>query len=779
MELTPEAVLEVLGTIPTTPEIQVTHRHVYYIIGKPSCGKTTLATSLADYIDAKSISPITALTQALSENAFPDRHQLLEILANGDLISPEKIIQIMQKEVNSDVAEYKGYVIDGLSCNSNFKNVVNLVSSPFDITFLKKTLDEKAKGHIPVLIRLQISDENLIRRRAAQWIDPSTNIGYSGQQVLYSRMRRSQGLKEGTDDLAASLDVERLLHDKDGSSKNITEAAVMDGEDSDSNEDIEDSNTADNDILNQDLDKLKTNMSSTMYAERLKIVQNKKSWDMISEQILDRLIKRPEDDPLQSPINLAEYHKIEEDLNDIQSNYFDGRNVIDLDATQHPDVVFNQLKSCLAARNLSIYSIPVEATRLYAPEGGVTGLTDSDIIQHYISLNIKKYEPQRGLGHFKKFCPVTLYNTNELVEGDLKYAALYRGGIYVFISDDYADKFVKNPNKFLSKQYAVSNIRASFIGTPLSGKSTQARLLAEKYCLTCISLDSIFEKLEEMNLNPQERKCTPGEYKDLNNIFFNKIMENLRNGSAITIELLTETIKLIVNQAAMQGKNGWVLDGYPRTAEQARALVSAGIVPKLVFNLINDINNPSTISRSSIICKNSPGDTTQGARNTGVTLFPQLLQLYNNHNNELPEILKIMEEVDAKIVEINADKTIATLINQIICSINPFTPSAVSLSIFPSTDVKLEVGITNYYCPVTLKQEKRLIKGNKSISAQYQNLAYYFATQEARTEFLQLPFRICPQHKNPTTPSSIYGPRRFWKDDMHSIFIQKVGNSAR
>ncbi|KAJ1341593.1 hypothetical protein BSLG_003820 [Batrachochytrium salamandrivorans] len=73
----------------------------------------------------------------------------------------------MQKEVNSDVAEYKGYVIDGLSCNSNFKNVVNLVSSPFDITFLKKTLDEKAKGHIPVLIRLQISDENLIRRRAA------------------------------------------------------------------------------------------------------------------------------------------------------------------------------------------------------------------------------------------------------------------------------------------------------------------------------------------------------------------------------------------------------------------------------------------------------------------------------------------------------------------------------------------------------------------------------------------------------------------------------------
>ncbi|KAH6571770.1 hypothetical protein BASA50_001642 [Batrachochytrium salamandrivorans] len=775
MELTPEAVLEVLGTIPTTPEIQVTHRHVYYIIGKPSCGKTTLATSLADYIDAKSISPITALTQALSENAFPDRHQLLEILANGDLISPEKIIQIMQKEVNSDVAEYKGYVIDGLSCNSNFKNVVNLVSSPFDITFLKKTLDEKAKGHIPVLIRLQISDENLIRRRAAQWIDPSTNIGYSGQQVLYSRMRRSQGLKEGTDDLAASLDVERLLHDKDGSSKNITEAAVMDGEDSDSNEDIEDSNTADNDILNQDLDKLKTNMSSTMYAERLKIVQNKKSWDMISEQILDRLIKRPEDDPLQSPINLAEYHKIEEDLNDIQSNYFDGRNVIDLDATQHPDVVFNQLKSCLAARNLSIYSIPVEATRLYAPEGGVTGLTDSDIIQHYISLNIKKYEPQRGLGHFKKFCPVTLYNTNELVEGDLKYAALYRGGIYVFISDDYADKFVKNPNKFLSKQYAVSNIRASFIGTPLSGKSTQARLLAEKYCLTCISLDSIFEKLEEMNLNPQERKCTPGEYKDLNNIFFNKIMENLRNGSAITIELLTETIKLIVNQAAMQGKNGWVLDGYPRTAEQARALVSAGIVPKLVFNLINDINNPSTISRSSIICKNSPGDTTQGARNTGVTLFPQLLQLYNNHNNELPEILKIMEEVDAKIVEINADKTIATLINQIICSINPFTPSAVSLSIFPSTDVKLEVGITNYYCPVTLKQEKRLIKGNKSISAQYQNLAYYFATQEARTEFLQLPFVFVHNIKIPPPRLVFMGPEGSGKTTCIQFLSKKWG----
>ncbi|KAH9266081.1 hypothetical protein BASA83_010818 [Batrachochytrium salamandrivorans] len=205
----------------------------------------------------------------------------------------------------------------------------------------------------------------------------------------------------------------------------------------------------------------------------------------------------------------------------------------------------------------------------------------------------------------------------------------------------------------------------------------------------------------------------------------------------------------------MQGKNGWVLDGYPRTAEQARALVSAGIVPKLVFNLINDINNPSTISRSSIICKNSPGDTTQGARNTGVTLFPQLLQLYNNHNNELPEILKIMEEI--------------------ICSINPFTPSAVSLSIFPSTDVKLEVGITNYYCPVTLKQEKRLIKGNKSISAQYQNLAYYFATQEARTEFLQLPFVFVHNIKIPPPRLVFMGPEGSGKTTCIQFLSKKWG----
>ena len=91
-----------------------------------------------------------------------------------------------------------GYVLDGIPFN--FSSSAESDEMPQDLKKLEQIITNRHPTLIPVLINLSISDENLIRRRAAQWVDPKSNICYPGQQVSYSRKRRHEGWITGAED---------------------------------------------------------------------------------------------------------------------------------------------------------------------------------------------------------------------------------------------------------------------------------------------------------------------------------------------------------------------------------------------------------------------------------------------------------------------------------------------------------------------------------------------------------------------------------------------------
>ncbi|KAL2914320.1 hypothetical protein HK105_206092 [Polyrhizophydium stewartii] len=885
MELTQALIQEALASIPPPPSVPVTPRHVYFILGKPGCGKTTLAARLAAHTETKLVSPETCLAKALSDELSPNRPQLLEHLSNGGGITPEQIIKMMQETHATDEARFKGFVLDGLPCGLNTKKTIDPELLPLDMVVLHKLLQEHEATHVPVLVHLGISDDNLVRRRAAQWLDPVTNIGYPGQQVAYSRLRRAQGWVDGQEDEVAVAEAAAAVRansaDRDaladagasgtGAGGDDTAAGAGAGEDAAEKEAAEKEEL---DVDSEDADAADARAASAApqdaaaLAARAKLraqiaIKNKTTWPILSEQILDRLIKRPEDHPDASPLDLAEYAKYDRALSELRAKYFDMQHIIDLDATQHPDIVFDQLKKCLDARVFSLTNKPVEAKRLTPPEGGFKGLADADIIRYYSALNVEDGQPRRDIGCFGNYCPVSFYNSGALVLGDMTFAAAYRGAIYSFANEAFAEQFIDNPDKYLAKPLALPSMHVAILGAPLAGKSTAAKLLALRYGLALISVERILAKWESTEpvreakepgsggsgsggggsggggkkeskakagsnaqllgsaaaISPPESAGsggTPataaaaaaastasaggsaaasagggartgsgngsggggggtgsGEKKKGEGNLFSKIAVKLRKGAVIPTEMLTEVVKYGIRQAETQGKagRGWVLDGYPRTGEQAKSLIAAGVIPKFVVHLQNDLNSEMIEPRHSAVLTTPTGkptttstaaSTQSNVRNTAETdpimAQPFYDSLYGGYKDEINEVVRVMEESEASIVTVPSDQTIPVLLNQVIAGVDPFVPKAAVLPLKSDGALEDELGATRDYCPVMLRSSNMMVKGNKAIGAKYLGRAYYFSTEEARAAFLKEPNTFVTDVKIPPPRIVFIGP---------------------
>ena len=94
------------------------------------------------------------------------------------------------------------------------------------------------------------------------------------------------------------------------------------------------------------------------------------------------------------------------------------------------------------------------------------------------------------------------------------------------------------------------------LGAPGAGKGTQAKMIAEKYRIPHISTGDIFRANIK---NGTELGKQAKEYMD--------------KGQLVPDEL---TVKILLDRVAQEDcKNGYVLDGFPRTIPQAEVLDKA------------------------------------------------------------------------------------------------------------------------------------------------------------------------------------------------------------
>src|SRR5574341_882316 len=110
-------------------------------------------------------------------------------------------------------------------------------------------------------------------------------------------------------------------------------------------------------------------------------------------------------------------------------------------------------------------------------------------------------------------------------------------------------RFIIAPGAKLSPMLKIIVI----IGAPGAGKGTQSRLLSEKYGYPQISTGDILREMAQAG-TPLGRK----------------IKAMMASGKLVSDEILAEVILARTSQPDCE--EGYILDGYPRTLEQARLL---------------------------------------------------------------------------------------------------------------------------------------------------------------------------------------------------------------
>lgn len=120
------------------------------------------------------------------------------------------------------------------------------------------------------------------------------------------------------------------------------------------------------------------------------------------------------------------------------------------------------------------------------------------------------------------------------------------------------------------------------LGAPGAGKGTQAKMIAEKYSIPHVSTGDIFRANIK---NGTELGKEAKKYMD--------------QGLLVPDEL---TVKILLDRVAQDDcKNGYVLDGFPRTIPQAEALEAAlnAIEQKLDYAIDIDVPDENIINRMS------------------------------------------------------------------------------------------------------------------------------------------------------------------------------------
>ena len=163
--------------------------------------------------------------------------------------------------------------------------------------------------------------------------------------------------------------------------------------------------------------------------------------------VFPRLVKRPEDthDAIQRDLHGYDMHM--EHIQDFSEKHFDALHRIDLDATQHPDTLYESAMERIETLGYSIHCKAVTPLILDPPESGfrgichclpylftpahrfgiIAGVTDQDIIKFFATTQLQDGEPRREMSMWDRHCPVTFLSDGTLSQSSvLTFPVAYR-----------------------------------------------------------------------------------------------------------------------------------------------------------------------------------------------------------------------------------------------------------------------------------------------------------------------------------------------------------------
>ena len=194
------------------------------------------------------------------------------------------------------------------------------------------------------------------------------------------------------------------------------------------------------------------------------------------------------------------------------------------------------------------------------------------------------------------------------------------------------------------------------IGASGSGKGTQAKILVEKYGFCHLSMGDVLK--EQVKLQTEEGKLIDSYQK---------------NGNLVPLEI---TVRALMNKInGTQNTNGYLLDGFPRTLEQVKALT---LKVDLVLDFQNDLEklHDRLVNRRvcSVCNTNSPvsklkdgkcpecgGEVYQRTDDNDASIQKRI----DFYKKEVLPVVDYYKNNGYNVVTINADKSIEEVASQI------------------------------------------------------------------------------------------------------------------
>ncbi|KFZ53469.1 Adenylate kinase 9, partial [Antrostomus carolinensis] len=266
-------------------------------------------------------------------------------------------------------------------------------------------------------------------------------------------------------------------------------------------------------------------------------------------------------------------------------------------------------------------------------------------------------EKKRLMGDTKHFCPVSLKENFVLQPGLYEHAAKYQEKIYYFSTSEYRDKFLKNPEEYVARNEPLQAppLRVCLLGTHGAGKTTCARQIADKLGIFHIQFE---EYLQELILPKTKQKVGPHTDEepdeDVNEMlilsqelgdFSHTITKTETENSEQEVELTDEEEAIKANLVDYEAlppevldnivldwwrkepfrSTGFILDGFPRTSDEAQYLLDRGLCPDVAVYI--------QVEESDILDR----------------LFPPRLKKWKESHYKKMENKKKLKELKAKI----------------------------------------------------------------------------------------------------------------------------------
>ncbi|XP_075780087.1 adenylate kinase 9 isoform X4 [Pelodiscus sinensis] len=232
-------------------------------------------------------------------------------------------------------------------------------------------------------------------------------------------------------------------------------------------------------------------------------------------------------------------------------------------------------------------------------------------------------EKKRHMGDTKHFCPVSLKENFILFPGISEHGAKYREKFYYFSSPEARDKFLESPEEYVAHKAPLQAppLRVCLLGAHGAGKTICGRWLADKLGIFHIQFEEhlqeiIMSKTEkrvglEFDEEPEEDQIdmealfqelgdssqtnteTETESESVHENESNKnkevkevelteeeeiIKANIIDNEALTPEVLDNIVPEWWTKEPIRS-TGFILDGFPRTLEEAQFLSERGLCP--------------------------------------------------------------------------------------------------------------------------------------------------------------------------------------------------------